>query len=159
VALPNRAWRRPARDRRGFAAMETAMVAPVIILLIMAAVDFGRAYSQSIEMNHALRAGAQYAITAGNDQAGVLKTIRDTLPSSLSAATVTVTCYCGVLPTSSTDLPPVFSCDLFCPTAAARMMKMQAQVGFRPYNFVLGRTFASAFGFDRISGNVTVQNQ
>ena len=75
MAQPRRAWPRFWRDRRGVAALEMAAVAPILILLLMICVDFGRAISQSIELNHAVKAGAQYAIAAANAQAQIEATI------------------------------------------------------------------------------------
>ncbi len=54
----------PWRDKRGIAAVEMAAVAPVLLFILIACVDFGRAISQSIDLANAVRAGAQYAVTA-----------------------------------------------------------------------------------------------
>ncbi len=149
---------RPWRDRRGVAALEMAVVAPFLLLILMACIDIGRAISQSIDLTHAVRAGAQYAFTAANAQALIESTIRNALPPNRSAATITTTCYCGALPNGDAGLPPVAACDSACPAGSARMMTLRAELPFQPYTF-FGQTVATAFAFNQVVGNVTIRHQ
>lgn len=167
TALPQPSLPRLVRDRRGVAVIEMAAVAPVLLLMIVTFADFGRAMSQSIDINTALRAGAQHAVTAAksSSQAGTTNAlsqaeavVRSALPSNLTAATVNTTCYCGVLPADSTDMPPVASCTASCPSGSARMMRLQAQVAFTPYNSVFG-SLSDRFYSNGISGDVTIRTQ
>jgi Flp pilus assembly protein TadG len=50
-----------ARDRRGVAAVEFALVAPIFCLLFAAAVDFGGVLFTRFKLNAAVAAGANYA--------------------------------------------------------------------------------------------------
>jgi len=50
------------KDQRGQAMVELALVIPLIILLILAIIDFGRVYSAQLVLNHAVRAGARSAV-------------------------------------------------------------------------------------------------
>ncbi|MGH7916552.1 MAG: TadE/TadG family type IV pilus assembly protein [Candidatus Binataceae bacterium] len=45
---------------RGQSAVELALIAPVLILILLAAADFGRLFYISIAISNAARAGAQY---------------------------------------------------------------------------------------------------
>lgn len=146
------------RDRRGAATLEMAAVAPALLLLIVASVDFGRLTSQRIELNNALRAGAQLAVTASNAPRTIEATVRNALPAHLKAATVTARCYCGALP-AGTGLPPEAACDSACPAGSARMMTVNATFPFRPVNFAITPALASRFNFDRVNGNVTIRHQ
>ena len=139
--------------------METAAVAPVLLLVIVACVDFGRALSQSIELTNAVRAGAQYAVTAANAEKRIRQAVTDALPAHLRAATITTACYCGALPATGTGLPPVAACDSACAEGNARMMTLRATFPFTPVNFMLTPTLATRFGFDTVSGNVTIRHQ
>ena len=150
-----RAW----RDRRGVAALEAAFAAPFLLLILMICVDFGRAISQSIDLTNAVRAGAQFAATAPNAQALIESTIRTALPPNLSAAAITTACYCGALPNGGAGMPPAAACDTACPAASARMMTLRAALPFQPHTFVVGRTIATAVGFDQVVGNVTIRHQ
>ena len=73
------------RDRRGVAALEMAAVAPFLIFVMLICIDFGRAISQSIELTHAVKAGAQYAVTAANAQRLIEDAVRTALPSGCTA--------------------------------------------------------------------------
>jgi Flp pilus assembly protein TadG len=48
------------RSERGVAAVEMALLLPVLVLLFMGIVEFGRAFYTAITLAHAARAGAQY---------------------------------------------------------------------------------------------------
>lgn len=146
------------RDRRGVAALETAAVAPFLLLIVVACVDFGRWWSQRIELTNAVRAGAQYAVTAPNAEARIRQAVRDALPAGLQSAEVTSACYCGPLP-AGTGMPPVAACDSACPAGSARMMTLEAGLPFTPVNFAVTPAVATAFRIDRVTGNVTIRHQ
>jgi Flp pilus assembly protein TadG len=161
VAPPfRRMQQRLRRDRRGVAVIEMAWIAPFLILVIMACIDVGRAVSQSIELTHAVRAGAQYSITASDSQSGIVAAVKAALPAKFSAATVTTTCYCGALPAGNTGMPPVMaSCDTACPVGSARMSRIQAEVPFKAQSFWVGPMVATTLGISKVSGNVTLRYQ
>jgi len=56
--------------QRGQSMVEVAVVAPVLVLLLLAAADFGRIFYTNVALNNAVRAGAQYGsqsrVTAAN---------------------------------------------------------------------------------------------
>jgi Flp pilus assembly protein TadG len=58
--------RRTKRVERGAAAVEMALVLPVLLLLIGGIVDFGRAYFTQIMLTNAAREGARAGIVQGN---------------------------------------------------------------------------------------------
>jgi Flp pilus assembly protein TadG len=72
--------------RRGMAALEFALAAPLVVLVFGAVYDLGRAIDQTIRLANAVRAGAQYAIaypdqTTCTEPANCIETIiRRTLP-------------------------------------------------------------------------------
>lgn len=159
MAKPRHARSRFWRDRRGAAALEMAAVAPFLILVMMICIDFGRAVSQSIELAHAVKAGAQYAVTAANAQRFIEDAVRTALPSGMSTATITTACYCGALPSGNSGLPPVAPCDSACPSSSARMMTLRATYPFRPYTAFVGQTVMRTVGINQVSGNVTIRHQ
>lgn len=55
-----RSLRRFARSSSGGAAVELAVVFPVLLLLIIAIVDYGRVFYTSVVVSNAARAGAEY---------------------------------------------------------------------------------------------------
>jgi Flp pilus assembly protein TadG len=84
---------------KGQAMLELAGVLPVLALLLLAAVDFGRLYYANIEVSDAARAGAQYGsqsvITAAD--ANGMKSEAVKAASDLSGMTATAKqCTCMV---------------------------------------------------------------
>lgn len=57
----------PSADRRdrGAAAVEMALVLPILLLVLFAMVDFGRAYNMKIELSQAAREGARVIALGG----------------------------------------------------------------------------------------------
>lgn len=67
-------WR---RCKRGVAAVEFALVAPILAFMLLAGVDMGRAIAERMAMDHALRAGAQESMKDPG-AARVLQVTQDT---------------------------------------------------------------------------------
>ena len=61
---------RTARRERGGALVEFALVAPLVILLIMAALELSILFWVNLTLQHAVREGARYAVTG---QGGALR--------------------------------------------------------------------------------------
>ncbi|WP_372624363.1 TadE/TadG family type IV pilus assembly protein [Falsiroseomonas sp.] len=88
--------RKLLRGRRGVAAVELAIAAPVFILLLMAVIDFGRAIDQTIRLENAARAGAQYGLVFPDDTAGIEARVRNALAGwSDVTPTAPLTCECA----------------------------------------------------------------
>jgi hypothetical protein len=63
-----------ARRAAGQAAVELALLLPVVLILLLAAADFGRLFYMTIGLNSAARAGAQYgsrSVVTAADIAGI----------------------------------------------------------------------------------------
>ena len=56
------------RDRSGVAALEMAFVAPVLITVLVASIDFGAAMLAKAQVTNTLAASAAYATLAGQNQ-------------------------------------------------------------------------------------------
>jgi Flp pilus assembly protein TadG len=54
-------WRDRRRDERGVALVEFALVLPLLVLICLGTVDFGRAYARWNSVKNAAREGAAYA--------------------------------------------------------------------------------------------------
>ena len=79
--------RRSAGDRRGVAAVEFAVIAPVLMLLTAGVIDFSLYIGTRIELEQALRAGAQYALKDYTDATTIIAAV--TGATDLSPVTVT----------------------------------------------------------------------
>ncbi len=114
------------RDKRGVAELEMACVLPILLPLALACVDWGRKNSQSIELTHAVRVGAQYAITASDSPANIVNAVKAALPVGLRDLQPTVTCHCGSLSDGGTELPSKMeSCDTPCRSDCARLTRVR----------------------------------
>lgn len=73
VRLPLARWLRSAvrfaRDQRGVAAIEFALVAPVVVFALVAMADIGLAVRDRMALDHIVRTGAQAATTNPGTQA------------------------------------------------------------------------------------------
>jgi Flp pilus assembly protein TadG len=67
------------RDRKGVSTLEFGLVAPVLILVLLGVFDLGNALQQSIRLESAARAGAQYAFAYPGDEAGIAAAVRANL--------------------------------------------------------------------------------
>jgi Flp pilus assembly protein TadG len=97
-------WLRPGlrslfRRRDGTAAVEMALISPMLMLLLAGIIDFGRAYREEIELSSAVAAASQYALlnvaninsTSGAGLAATLSGIvANTNGAAWAGATVTV---------------------------------------------------------------------
>ena len=86
---------RPRRQRRGVVIVEFAVVALILVSLIIAVVEFGRAVWVRNTVGHAAREGARWAIVRGNesgrptDDAAVSAYVQSKIP--ITGLTVTTT--------------------------------------------------------------------
>ncbi len=60
------------RNEAGVSLIETALLLPVLLLMMVGAVDFGRAYYAAIEVQSAAEAGALYGVQYPSDTAGMI---------------------------------------------------------------------------------------
>jgi len=133
------------RDRRAVAAVEFALIAPIMLALIGAAVDLGRGIEQAIKLETAARAAAQYVEASGLILSGgtfedvpqltINLMVGSTALAGLSGARITATnsvCYCpnndanGSLPTTTVG------CNTNCNTGMARVRTITASADFAP---------------------------
>jgi len=103
VRIPSPILGASQRQRRGAAAMELALLGPLLVTVVLAAVDFGRFAYYYIAVNNASRAGASYGImnnytssTYSTWTGGITQASRDELSQQVGAGnannlTVTVT--------------------------------------------------------------------
>jgi Flp pilus assembly pilin Flp len=71
---------RLARCSKGVSALEFALIAPIMALLVMGGFDLGSIVQQSLRLEAAARAGAQHAFSRPSDTAGIAAAIRANLP-------------------------------------------------------------------------------
>jgi Flp pilus assembly protein TadG len=85
---------RSERSDRGAAMVEFALILPILLMLVIGIIEFGRAYNTTVSMQAAAREGAREA-ALGND--GIVDaTVRDAAPSvDIDTVTLTQACVDG----------------------------------------------------------------
>lgn len=73
----SRGSRRAGRGQLGQALVEFALVLPVLLLILMAIVDFGRLFYSVLAVRHAAREGARYGVVHAADDEGIRQRVRD----------------------------------------------------------------------------------
>jgi Flp pilus assembly protein TadG len=74
---PRRASRRPAKRRRGAAAVEFAIVAPVFFMLVVGMIEIGRAIMVQQVLINASRVGARQAAMLSSSEDAVIDAVED----------------------------------------------------------------------------------
>lgn len=120
------------RDERGAISVEWALIAPVLTLALMGAVDLGGAAIHKMQMANAVRAGLQYASVrkpVSGDMAGIENAVKQNAPpDDLSSRVVTATYYCECPDNSST------SCTASCPLGnTARYVRIVMTEKYKPF--------------------------
>lgn len=82
-----RSWQR--ERERGVAAVEFALVAPVLFALLFGIVTFGYVFSQQLALNNAVRQAARAAVVVGNVSQQQCSQMQASVESALSGSTVT----------------------------------------------------------------------
>jgi len=117
-------------DRRGVAAIEFAIVAPVLLMMLAGTADFGLIRAGKSQMTNGLAQGIEYALLQGPSvtAANVISMVQAGATRAGLANTVTVVvtgpaCYCvtgfpAALVTPSTVLSGSFTCTSTCTAPA-----------------------------------------
>lgn len=87
---------RPSRARsRGQALVEFALILPIMLFLLVIAIDFGRLFYLNIGINNGAREGAAYGAKVPSDTTGITTRVRQELGLSAADASVSVTKACN----------------------------------------------------------------
>jgi Flp pilus assembly protein TadG len=92
--------RSPHRDTRGTAAVEFGLLLPVLLALLLGAVELGFGIYAAIQAQSAAEAGALYAAKHGWDSAGISAAVVNATGASSMAATPAPQLFCGCPSTS-----------------------------------------------------------
>jgi Flp pilus assembly protein TadG len=116
VERQRRASRKTARDR-GAAAVEFALLLPVLLLILFMIIDAGRALNAQITLTQAAREGARLA-ALGQPTSTVVSSTQSAA-TGLTGVTVQVTgCAAGAGPTSSATVSVSYSFSFITPIGA-----------------------------------------
>jgi Flp pilus assembly protein TadG len=85
-----------ARQGRGNAALEAALIAPALVLLSVGIVDYGLSIQRKMQVQHAAQAGADYAMRSGFNAAAITGAVTGATAAGISALPAPVeSCGCA----------------------------------------------------------------
>ena len=103
------------RSERGAAAVELALVLPILILLLFGIVELGRGYNAKITLTHAAREGAR-ALAVGGDAADVVARVESAMgPLTISDPATQITFSSPCTPGAPADVTVTYDIDYSIP--------------------------------------------
>jgi Flp pilus assembly protein TadG len=131
------------RSERGTSLVETALLVPSLLMVMVGAIDFGRAYYLADEIAGAAQAGAVYGSQNITDTTGITNTANDNAPD-VSGLTVTPSwgCECSDGTESSTSCSST-------PTGCSANVVYYATV-------TASATYTPVFPWKGISNSITI---
>lgn len=93
-AIASRQRRRLQLHEQGSSLVEMAVITPVLVLVLVAAVDFGQAYYAALSVESAAHAGALYGAQYPTDTVGITAAAALDAPSNLMTTAVKIGCEC-----------------------------------------------------------------
>lgn len=81
----------------GAIAVETAIVAPVVIMILLPAIDIGLQIHTLQRMNKATDSGIEYVVNGGRDEAILRNIVQDSFGKRVNMDELRVTAYCGCI--------------------------------------------------------------
>ena len=82
LAKPGAMFRAMLRDGRGIAAAEFALIAPVMLTMLFGVYDLGNAIQERLQLEQAVRAGGQFALSWPDQTGGIADAIQAALPAT-----------------------------------------------------------------------------
>lgn len=86
------------RSERGSALVELAIALPLLVIILVATIDFARVFYLGMELTNAARAGAQWgahSVANSGSNANMQTTAQNAISTSGIAATASRTCQCA----------------------------------------------------------------
>ena len=115
ASMLGRLLARMAGDSSGVAAIELALIAPVLTLMMVSVVDIGMGVYRKMQVEDAAQVGAQYAIRNGFDANAISNAVISSTNSSAISASPAPVKFCGCATGSGVT---TVSCGGTCPGGA-----------------------------------------
>ncbi len=80
--------------RAGTAAVEFGLITPILLIIIMGIVDYGMAMFQKMELNGAVRSGAQLAMIDSGDEDAIKDAVVAASGNAITTTDVATTTFC-----------------------------------------------------------------
>ena len=137
---------RLAFSRRGAAAVEFAILVPVILAALTGIVNFGLVMFDKMELVSAARAGAQLALIDRTDTTGIAQAVVASTNLSLTTSDVTTTEFCECADGTTV------TCGTTCVDASSNRYFMTISASYNHTLLLLGTTMS-------LTGSTTIRTQ
>ncbi|PQA87889.1 TadE/TadG family type IV pilus assembly protein [Hyphococcus luteus] len=117
----------------GVAAIEFALLAPLLVVLLIGVVEIGLAAYQDMEVQNAAEAGALYAVRNGFDPDGIETAMENATGLSGVTAGAAPLSFCGC---PGLDGVTVISCDFTCPGGDAPGDYVKVEASFEHHTIL-----------------------
>jgi len=104
------------RQNRGTAAIELALISPMLLILLAGIIDFGRVYREEIELSAAVAAAAQYALV---NAASINSTNAASLATTLTGIVANTNGPSWASASVTVNNGPANANNCWCPTGAS----------------------------------------
>lgn len=143
-----------AKRERGGALLELAVAIPILLLLLLGTVDFGRVFYQGMAVAQAARAGAEYGAQDeehSDDEADIKTAAIAAVASDLTLANGDITwsrsCECATDTGVFSETAPVNDCTGVCGVGTHLIMTVNVSVS---------KTFNTIISYPRIPNSVPI---
>jgi Flp pilus assembly protein TadG len=135
-----RFWRTDA----GSAALELAVISPLILLLLIGVVDYGRAFFTSVTVTNAARAGAEFGAQGPTTSGDTVAMRKFAQGDAQEAGTISVSarryCECGGVSHACTACASGAAPDVFVEVTATKALSMLLPYPGLPRTVTITRT-------------------
>jgi Flp pilus assembly protein TadG len=148
--MKNRTERSIYDCERASAAVEFAIALPILVMIVVAIVEYAQVVNIGTKLHNAARAGAQYALLYPADSSGIQNAATSSTSDSTMTASVGRFCSCGSSSTSATGYNSSWSTctggTLTCTGTSLRYyISVSTSQTFTPSPNIIYRGFGGSF--------------
>ena len=96
-------FRKYFRQTNGAVAVETAIITPILVFMLMPAIDLGLQIHTMQKMNKAADSGVEYLVNGGRNEAVLRNIVQDSFGGQISQSDLSVDAYCGCIVSDDTS--------------------------------------------------------
>lgn len=90
-------------ETKGAIAVETAIVTPVMLAILLPSIDIGYRVHTMQKLNQATDSGIEYVVKGGRDEPTLRNIVQDAFGISISTSDLQINAYCGCIVSSNNN--------------------------------------------------------
>lgn len=96
-----RLFRKYCSSKDGAIAVETAIITPIMLFILLPSIDIGMQIHALQKMNKATDSGIEYVVNGGRNESTMRSIVQDSFGKQISTTDLSVKAYCGCIMTPS----------------------------------------------------------